>query len=254
MGRWDLTVASPSGALPSWLGVVEKGGQLEVWYQPPTANVYQLKDFKASGSHLTIACPGRGEPAGVTWELDVAGDKLTGVQKRGENASAITGVRAPDLKRAARAWTNPEPLFDGKDLTGWEPIGDPANSHWRVTDGLLVNDAHGANLRSQRKFDDLKVHFEVNCPDGGNSGFYLRGRYEIQIEYEPLSSNPVERRIGSIYGRIARASSSRASPGRGRRSTPPWWAGRSPWSATAQPHRQAGDRRNHRRRARRQRR
>jgi hypothetical protein len=72
-----------------------------------------------------------------------------------------------------------------------------------VQDGLLVNQGHGANLKSTRLFDDFKVHFEVNCPDDGNSGFYLRGRYEVQIEYEPLSSNPVERRIGSIYGRIA---------------------------------------------------
>ena len=214
-GRWDLAVAGASGTLPSWLGVVEKGGQLEVWYQPPTANVYQLSDFKASGSHLSIAMSAAaGNRPAVTWELDAAGDKLTGVQKRGENATAIMGVRAPELKRAApRAWTNPEPLFNGKDLTGWEPIGDPANSHWSVTDGLLVNDAHGANLRSQRKFDDLKIHFEVSCPDGGNSGFYLRGRYEIQIEYEPLSANPVERRIGSIYGRIAPSVELPRSPG-----------------------------------------
>ena len=37
------------------------------------------------------------------------------------------------------------------------------------------------------------MHFEVNCPDDANSGFYLRGRYEVQIEYEPLTSNPPER-------------------------------------------------------------
>ena len=85
---------------------------------------------------------------------------------------------------------------------GWEPIGNPANSHWTVKDGLLVNQEHGANLKSVRKFEDFKAHFEVNCPDDGNSGFYLRGRYEVQIEYEPLTSNPPERRIGSIYGRI----------------------------------------------------
>jgi hypothetical protein len=58
-------------------------------------------------------------------------------------------------------------------------------------------------LKSTRKFEDFKVHYEVNCPDDGNSGFYLRGRYEVQIEYEPLKDNPPERRIGSIYGRIA---------------------------------------------------
>jgi len=138
-----------------------------------------------------------------TWELDAAGDKLTGVHKRGDNTAAVTGVRAPDLKRpAVRAWREPEPLFNGKNLDGWEPIGSPASSHWTVMEGQLVNQAHGANLMTSRKFEDFKVHFEVNCPDGGNSGFYLRGRYEIQIEYEPLTSNPAERRIGSIYGRL----------------------------------------------------
>ena len=132
------------------------------------------------------------------------GGKLTGVQKRGENTIALVGVRAPELKRKApKAWTNPEPLFDGKSLAGWEPLGNPANSHWVVKDGLLVNEEHGANLKTTRTFDDFRLHFEVNCPEHGNSGFYLRGRYEVQIEYEPLTDNPAERRIGSIYGRIA---------------------------------------------------
>jgi hypothetical protein len=48
----------------------------------------------------------------------------------------------------------------------------------------------------------VKVHFEVNCPEPGNSGFYLRGRYEVQIEYEAVNENPPERQMGSIYGRI----------------------------------------------------
>jgi hypothetical protein len=204
VGRWDLAVARGTGTVPSWLGVVDKGGTLEVWYQPPTGNVYQLKDFKITGSHLTIAmsAAAANRPP-MTWDLDAAGDKLTGVQKRGDATSAITGVRAPDMKRPApRAWTDAQPLFNGKNLDGWQPIGDTAHNNWIVQDGLLVNTAHGANLMTTRKFDDFKVHFEVNCPDGGNSGFFLRGRYETQIEYEPLSDNPPERRIGSIYGRI----------------------------------------------------
>jgi hypothetical protein len=83
-----------------------------------------------------------------------------------------------------------------------------------VKDGLLVNQAHGANLKTTRTFDDFKVHYEVNCPDDGNSGFYLRGRYEVQIEYEPLSSNPPERRIGSVYGRIAPHPDQPRTPGK----------------------------------------
>ena len=204
-GRWDFNITTPQGTHASWLGVTDKGGNPEVWYQPPGGNVYQVKDVHVDGSHLTLTLsPATASRPATTWELEASGGKLTGLQKSGDITTELTGVRAPELKRSApKAWTNPEPLFNGKDLTGWEPIGNSADSHWTVEDGLLVNTAHGANLKSTRTFEDFKLHFEVNCPDDGNSGFYLRGRYEVQIEYEPLTSNPVERRIGSIYGRIA---------------------------------------------------
>ena len=198
IGRWDFNITTPRGTAACWLGVTEKGGNLDVWYQPPGGNVFQVKEFKVEGGHLMLTLS-----KSSTWDLEAKDGKLTGVQKTAGRTIDLTGVRAPELKRAApKAWTDPEPLFNGKDLTGWEPIG-PAVSHWKVEDGLLVNTAHGANLKTTRKFEDFKVHYEVNCPNDGNSGFYLRGRYEVQIEYEPLTSNPPERRIGSVYGRIA---------------------------------------------------
>jgi hypothetical protein len=205
VGRWDFNVTTSGGSRANWLGVTEKDGKLEVWFQPTGGNDYEVKDFKLNGSHLTLTLSAAtAERPALVWELDAKNGKLSGIQKGGDNIIALAGVPAPVLKRSApKEWTSPEPLFNGKDLQGWEPIGNPANSHWVVQDGLLVNQGHGANLKSTRLFDDFKVHFEVNCPDDGNSGFYLRGRYEVQIEYEPLSSNPVERRIGSIYGRIA---------------------------------------------------
>jgi hypothetical protein len=205
VGRWDFTITRGNVTRAVWLGVTEKDGNLEVWYQPTGGHVYQVKDFKVTGSHLDITVsPAAEKRPAETWALDAAGDRITGVQKRGETTLPLTGIRAPELKRAApAAWTAPEPLFNGKDLDGWEPIGNPASSHWVVKDGLLVNEIRGANLKSARRFDDFKVHFEVNCPENGNSGFYLRGRYELQIEYEKPGENPPERRIGSIYGRIA---------------------------------------------------
>jgi hypothetical protein len=139
----------------------------------------------------------------VIWELDAAGDQLTGKQSNGDHTTDLLGVRAPDLKHApVKKWSKPEALFNGKDLSGWEPIGDPSKSHWEVKDGELLNVAHGANLKSTREFEDFKLHFEVNCPDKANSGFYLRGRYEVQLEYEPEGTEPMERQMGSIYGRI----------------------------------------------------
>jgi hypothetical protein len=204
VGRWNFNITSPSGTRAVWLGVSEKNGGLEVWYQPTGGNVYQVKEFKVTGSHmsLTLSAANDKRPA-LTWEADADGDKITVVQRRGDTSTTLNGTRAPELKRTApSAWTTPEPLFNGKNLDGWEPLGTTAESHWIAKDGLLVNEAHGANLKSTRMFDDFKLHFEVNCPDHANSGFYLRGRYEVQLEYEPLSDNPPERRMGSIYGRI----------------------------------------------------
>ena len=205
VGRWNFNITSPAGTRAVWLGVSEKNCGLEVWYQPTGGNVYQVKEFKATGSHLSLTLTAASDKRpGLTWEADADGDKITVVQKRGDTTTTLNGTRAPVLRRSApSAWTTPEPLFNGKNLDGWEPLGTTAASHWIAKDGLLVNTEHGANLKSTRTFDDFKLHFEVNCPDHANSGFYLRGRYEVQLEYEPLSDNPPERRIGSIYGRIA---------------------------------------------------
>jgi hypothetical protein len=205
LGRWNFNFTTPNGTRACWLGVSERGGAVEIWFQPTGGNVSQVRDFKLKGSQLSLSlAKAKGKRPSMSWKLTASGDKLTGMQKRGSVKTALVGERAPELKRSApAAWSDPEALFNGTNLDGWEPMGDAANNHWTVKEGLLVNEDHGANLKTRRKFEDFKLHFEVNCPDHGNSGFYLRGRYEIQIEYEPLSANPPERRIGSIYGRIA---------------------------------------------------
>ncbi len=205
VGRWDFTRAASTGVGANWLGITEKDGNLAVWFQPTGGHVIPLSDVKQNGSHLTLVTSpaSAGNPA-TTWELDAAGGKLTGVQKRGDETEPLTGLPAPALKRTPpKSWTAPESLFNGRDLTGWEPIGSAANSHWIVKNGVLRNEEHGANLKSTRTFDDFKVHFEVNCPDDANSGFYLRGRYEVQLEYAPEGSEPPERGMGAVYGRLA---------------------------------------------------
>jgi 3-keto-disaccharide hydrolase len=68
-----------------------------------------------------------------------------------------------------------------------------------VKNGELVNEDHGSNLKTTRKFDDFKLHIEFNCPDKGNSGIYLRGRYEVQVEYESIDANDKLHSIGSVY-------------------------------------------------------
>jgi hypothetical protein len=46
----------------------------------------------------------------------------------------------------------------------------------------LVNSARGTNLISVDTYTDFKLHIEVNVPANGNSGIYLRGRHEVQVD------------------------------------------------------------------------
>jgi hypothetical protein len=55
---------------------------------------------------------------------------------------------------------------------------------------------------SDAQFEDFKLHIEFMCAPGSNSGVYLRGRYEVQIEDDP-DPEPANWRTGSIYGFLA---------------------------------------------------
>jgi len=199
LGRWDFNVTATNDVGANWLGVYEKEARPEVWFQPVGGHVAPVEDVRIDGSHMTlVVSPATAKTPATIWELEAAGGKITGVQKRGEKTVSLAGVRAPDLKRPApAAWSNPEPLFNGRNLDGWEPIGSPANNHWAVREGLLVNEEHGVNIKTTRRFDDFRLHFEVSCPERANSGFYLRGRYEVQV-----STGPEGARAGGRGGNV----------------------------------------------------
>ena len=46
---------------------------------------------------------------------------------------------------------------------------------------------------------DFKLHIEFRYPKGSNSGVYLRGRYEVQIE-DLEGTEPPNDVIGAVYG------------------------------------------------------
>jgi hypothetical protein len=214
-GRWDLTITTAKDTYPSWMEFTESGGQPAVRVVGRVASVHPATDVKLAGEHLTFTTSEWFDnEIKVTWDLTASGGKLTGTQQRADGvAGQIAGVPAPALRRKPpAAWTKPEPLFDGKDLAGWEP-DDPANNHWVALNGEMVNQAAGANIRTARKFDDFKLHIEYNCPQDGNSGVYLRGRYEVQVEYEKPSENDKFHAMGSIYGFLAPAVELPKTPG-----------------------------------------
>src|ERR1700722_6053288 len=71
VGRWDFNIATANNRGAAWLGVTEKDGQAEVWYQPTGGNVYKVKDFSVEGPHLTLSVsPATANRPAMTWELD----------------------------------------------------------------------------------------------------------------------------------------------------------------------------------------
>ncbi|HYP09458.1 MAG TPA: family 16 glycoside hydrolase [Bryobacteraceae bacterium] len=209
LGRWDMVATPATGApYPQWMELVEKDGKIEGRFQPRGGRWRPIEGAKLEAGKLILSLSSGQGPA-LSWQLESAGkDKIKGLEKRGEaDGPTLAGVRAPKLDRPMpKAWSAPVALFNGKDLTGWEPIGNVQNNKWVARDGELVNDnpvvegqkgPAAANLKSTAKFQDFKLHFEVNCPDHGNSGFYLRGRYEIQIGTEG-GARP-DHEMGSIY-------------------------------------------------------
>jgi hypothetical protein len=203
LGRWDITVTSGKDTYPDWMELSEKDGKLDAFIQPRSGGARHWDTARLEGGRLIVIMDG-GRGLASSWELTAQGDRFTGAIKRGENVQGqLEGVRAPALRRPMpAAWTDPEPLFNGKDLTGWEAIGS-AQSHWVAQNGDLLNESKGANLKTTRKFDDFKLHIEYNCPNEGNSGIYLRGRYEVQVEYEAVDANDKFHSIGAIYSFVA---------------------------------------------------
>ncbi len=204
-GRWDMVLTMPDGSTqPRWMDYVEGRDPL-IRIQPRGGSVHAAYDVDVDGSHITLVMEkATDKHAATTWDLKIKNKVITGTQKTGDQIATIKGVKAPELRRdeAPKVWTKPEAIFNGHDLTGWEPIGS-AKNNWIAEDGNLVNTAHGANLKTTRTFNDFKLHVELNCPEDGNSGIYLRGRYEMQVEYEKVDANDRFHSIGSIYGFVA---------------------------------------------------
>jgi hypothetical protein len=197
LGRWDMTVTPADGkSYPQWMELTDNGGKIEGRIQPRGGAWRPIVGAHMDAEKLIVTVGEANPGSTIRWELTSASPgKLTGIEKHGDTGGPmLAGVQAPSLDRPMpKMWTKPRPLFDGKDLNGWEPIGNVDNNKWVARDGELVNDnpevpgqkVHGAaNIKTTQKFQDFKLHIEVNCPDGGNSGVYLRGRYELQVGTE----------------------------------------------------------------------
>jgi hypothetical protein len=206
LGRWDLVVERGTQTSPSWLEVERSGtATLVGQFVGSGGSARPIAKIEFTDGTFRFAIPPQWEsnPRDITFEGRLEADRITGSMTMGDGQKLTwSGTRAPSLRRTGRpVWGEPVKVFAGNSLTGWQPRGR-GESQWSAAGGILQNAKSGANLVTVQKFEDFKLHLEFRVPKGSNSGVYLRGRYELQID-DATGLEPSSHHLGGVYGFIA---------------------------------------------------
>ena len=234
-GNWTLEIEDGS---VGWLNVNDSKGFIDaemLWQGGgifPVSDIYYLNDRTLV---VTRASNMRRNDdlrriSTQTFTFEINGNNLTGkLTAPARNGVGLTEIKykgwrladpgpAPDLSKVK--YGSPIQLFNGKDLTGWRLTNPNQTNGFKVVNGELVTDpvrvegqriSYG-NIRTDREFDDFKLTLEVNVPEGSNSGVYLRGMYEVQVE-DSYGQELGNLHMGALYSRITPSVSAEKKPG-----------------------------------------
>ena len=200
-GWWDLTINQEGKELPSWLEIEHSGTKTLVGrFVYAFGSARPIAVVNVENGKFSFSIPPQWEEGSrnMDFEGELVGDKLKGTMVYVDGKKyEWTGVRAPLLKRQGEpVWGKPIKLFNGTDLKGWHAMGE---NQWTVENGVLRSKKSGSNLVSDQTFTDFKLHIEFRYEKGSNSGVYLRGRYEVQIE-DSKGKEPWKGYLGGVYG------------------------------------------------------
>jgi len=203
VGRWDISIKTPKKELPSWIDVSDEQGKVKVVMVGVSDHATPLAKAEIKAGEIEFVSPKEEEgfENDTTFKGKLEGRQLVGTASSpGGVTWTWIGHRAPALKRpGAPKWSAPVTLFDGKDFTGWR-FSDPKRAKtWTIEGGTLVSNGHGPEIITTAAFNDFKLHIEFHCGPNSNSGVYLRGRYEVQVETDSVAEPP-SHHTGGVYG------------------------------------------------------
>ena len=155
--------------------------------------------------------------------------------------SIVSAARADEPKvvpQAAKGREGFTTLFNGSDFSGWhgQKTMDPRvfnalsadekakvlaegaedmTKHWKVQDGVIVNDGQGVYLTTDKDFGDIELYVDFKIGPQGDSGVYLRGLRRCKSGISPSRVRPdgADKGSGGLWNN---------SPGRPAR-TPWFW-------------------------------
>lgn len=202
-GNWNITIQTENGDKPAWLSVKTSGtsalvGEF-VGMEGSARPISEIEYSENSGVYsFTIPPQWISTDTDMHFEFTYTDDTLTGTTSYGSTTLNWTATKAPKLIRSGDPqWGEPIQLLD-TSLSNWHLA---ENNQFHMENGVLVNRESGGNLITKEKFEDFKISFEFNIPEGSNSGLYLRGRYEVQI-LDAYGMDPSSTSIGGVYGFI----------------------------------------------------
>ncbi len=204
IGRWDLTVGTPPSTYASWLEVTKKEGKLSARFVGKGGSARPVKQIDYADGKLEFSLPPQYEKfkGMITFSGTLVQEQLNGSTRGEDGLLPFTGVRAPALAKSPDPhWGKPIRLFNGKTMAGWKLKNPKLPNGWTVVNGVMENHMPSSDIVTEQRFQDFKLHIEFNVAPKSNSGVYLRGRYEIQIE--DGYGKPAESHfIGGLYGFI----------------------------------------------------
>jgi hypothetical protein len=215
LGRWDLTVDTDEGVRPSWLEVTSSGFSTLVGrFVYAFGSARPIAQVVVADGGFSFAIPPQWEQGKELFRVSgrVAADSVSGTFTLPDGkVQRYRGVRAPLMHRSMpTAWGAPRALFNGRDLTGWRVMS--GENKWQVIGGTLTNTASGGNLVTESVFGDFRLQVEFRYPPNGNSGIYLRGRHEVQVE-DTGNREPESTYLGGVYGFLVPNQKAGRAPG-----------------------------------------
>jgi len=238
VGNWALTIP---GGQAGWLGIAEKDGKLEGSILWGGGSVVPVNSVSVDGDVLKVTrihVTERKDKSGKVIDTRTRTEILSGTvsddtlhlsqvwvlgEGKESDPNHFEGKRIPPLPAppdlANVTYGDPIALIRGNSLDGWTLTNPKHKNGWRVEDAVLINDVPQGklhigygNLRTEAEFEDFNLTLEVNVEKGGNSGVYLRGIYEVQVE-DSYGKPPTMHTMGAIYSRIAPSTSAEKPAG-----------------------------------------
>ena len=123
-------------------------------------------------------------------------------QPRQINPGSVTPVNNPGIPPSDAIV-----LFDGTNLDAWED-GKGNEPKWKLGDGYFECQKKSGTIRTKEKFGSVQLHIEWASPaevkgssqGRGNSGVFLAGLYEVQVQDNYDNLTYPDGQAGSLYG------------------------------------------------------